>query len=133
MDEATLEVVERWLTRARQDLAAAETLLSGYPSNNPNCCFHVQQCVEKALKSFLAGRGEHLENTHDLVRLLNICASLDNDFTNLYNAVEQLNEYAVTTRYPDDWREINDEEAAEAVDTAKSAFCFIEKRIADLQ
>lgn len=47
---------ERWLEFARQDLRAAELVSDGGLWNQ--VFFHAQQCVKKALKAVLAGRGE---------------------------------------------------------------------------
>lgn len=57
-----------WLSRARDDLAIAETLLAA-ESPAWAVCYHVQQAVEKGLKALLVVAGEDPPKTHNLVRL----------------------------------------------------------------
>lgn len=117
MDEATREVVERWLSLATEDLKVANLALSD-PSLARPACFHAQQCAEKSLKGFLASRGVANGRTHDLVRLIDICTREHEQFLTYRDFADALTMYAVTPRYPDDWREIPIEEAQQAVKMA---------------
>jgi HEPN domain-containing protein len=58
--------------------------------------------------------------THDLQRLLALCQEHDEAFAPLEEDVQFLNGYGVVTRYVDDWREIDAEEAREALGHAHS-------------
>ena len=52
------EAVNRWLVFAREDLRMAELALAEGIFNQ--VCFHAQQCVEKAIKSWLNNKDESL-------------------------------------------------------------------------
>jgi HEPN domain-containing protein len=62
------EARKRWLVFAREDLRMAELALAEGIFNQ--ACFHGQQCVEKALKGWLAGRGQVPPRTHRMADLL---------------------------------------------------------------
>jgi HEPN domain-containing protein len=64
-------------------------------------CFHAQQAVEKCLKAFLAHRNVEFPYTHNLAKLIEICAGLDPAFRSLLPAVAPLTPYAVELRYDD--------------------------------
>lgn len=72
---AQRDAVANWLLLAQSDLDYA-VLGSSAGHIHPNLiCFHLQQCVEKALKAVLVHRGLGVPRTHDLAdlaaRLLN--------------------------------------------------------------
>ena len=118
-------VVWRWIERANQDLRSARNDLKDDPPITNNACFHTQQCAEKVLKAYLVTRHQHVEKTHDLTDILKKCIQQDSEFFILKDDVVMLNNYAVTTRYPDNWREIPVEEAVEAIENAERIFEFI--------
>jgi len=131
MDDATLERVRRWLTKAENDLETARRSLGTEPAITDTACFHAQQCAEKSLKAFIAFHGEHTPKSHDLSELLAICVKYAMDFMTLQDHANCLNDYAVTTRYPDDWREIPIEEAEAAVKSASEILNFVRGKIVD--
>ena len=92
-------------------------------------CFHAQQCVEKSLKAFLTSVDRHVEKTHDLTKLVELCRDLDQDFRDIKNIAVELVDYSVSTRYPDAWRDIPPDEAAAAVLSAKEALKFVKNKI----
>jgi HEPN domain-containing protein len=57
-----------WLTRAAEDLAAAQVLLSR-PDLTNAVAFHAQQAVEKALKAVIEEMDLGFVRTHSLTRL----------------------------------------------------------------
>ncbi len=88
---------ERWLYFAREDLAAAQSVLASGIWNQ--VCFHSQQCVEKALKSALSQGPQPLPKTHSIAELVArlpqiVAAALPATTTDL-------DAYYVPTRYPD--------------------------------
>lgn len=129
MDEEKAVVIKRWLVKANHDLVTAKVMLKHDPSVTDTICFHAQQCVEKALKAFLVFSDIHVEKTHYLPRLVEICAAKDNSFHDLNQSARELTDYAVEVRYIDDWREISPEEAEEAVKKAEMVMAFVRKRI----
>ena len=61
--------------------------------------------------------------------MLGICEEFDESFVELADIAAELTDYAVTTRYPDDWREIPLEEATEAVDNAQKVLDFVKAKL----
>ena len=129
MDEMTRAVVERWLSKAWNDLRTAQTMLAVAAPPSETVCFHAQQCVEKCLKAFLTAANRHVEKTHDLTRLVELCSQVDQDFQRLRDIAVQLADYAVTGRYPDDGQDLSIEEAAAAAQSANEAMRFTRQKL----
>jgi HEPN domain-containing protein len=87
------------LLKAQHDRAAMDALLAAQALDA--ACFHAQQAVEKCLKAFLAHRNVEFPYTHNLAKLIEICAGLDPAFRSLLPAVAPLTPYAVEWRYDD--------------------------------
>lgn len=130
MDEAVHSAAKRWMEKASNDLRTAETMLSVTPPVTDTSCYHAQQCVEKALKACLTLAGRHVEKTHSLPRLVELCVADFESITKMSDVAIELTDYAIQSRYPDDWREIPLEEALAAAQKAKTAFDFIAAEIA---
>ena len=129
MDDAVNIAVQRWLEKAANDLRTAETMLSVSPPVTDTSCYHAQQCVEKALKACLTQAGRHVEKTHSLPRLVELCSAEYGAIAQLADVAIELTDYAVQSCYPDDWRDIPPSEAQVAVQKAKEAFDFIKLEI----
>ena len=106
MDEIRGEIVKRWLIKAENDLKIAKTALLFQSDVTDAICFHAQQCMEKSLKAYLVSHDRQVERTHYLPRLVELCAQIEPSFSELYGIAVELTEYATSTRYPEDWREI---------------------------
>jgi len=97
------EYVEKWLIKADNDLKTAEHELS-FPEREiitDTVCFHCQQAVEKYFKAFLIFHKVEIKRTHDISYLLNQCALIDKDFSNI--DIKELSGFGVDIRYPDDF------------------------------
>ena len=129
MDEDLKIVIKRWINFANDDLKSAVNILAMEPPITRNVCFHAQQCAEKSLKAYLVFRDYHVEKTHDLPRILKMCVQYDESFLILKNHAEELTEYAVRTRYPNDMREIPVNEAEEAIKKAEEVLTFVENKL----
>ncbi len=89
----------RWILQAENDLAAANTMLrEGFHSQ---ACFMSQQSAEKALKSVAYFRGDRYVVGHSLQELLNSLVSTHKDIDSLREAAGRLDQYYISTRYPD--------------------------------
>ena len=106
-----------WLRHAREDLAAAGTLLdTGVPLRI--ACFHAQQAAEKALKAILVAHQIRFARTHDLAELRRLLPPRiepsvhDDDLSNLAR-------WAVELRYPGSEPEATLEEARQSVECAR--------------
>jgi len=129
MDEAVKTAVARWLAKAANDLRTAETMVALVPPVVDTSCYHAQQCVEKCLKAFLTAADRHVERTHSLPRLVELCAEVEPAFGHLADVGVELTGYASQSRYPDDWREIPVAEAQAAVEKARKAYTFAQAQI----
>ncbi len=132
MDEYQKLVIKRWIIKAENDLRAAKNLLAVEPPVTDVICFHSQQCIEKSLKSFLTLVDHHVEKTHFLPKLIKYCSQYDKDFIQFMEIAETMTEYAVLSRYPDDWREIEMEEALEAVQHAQTVLSFVHSKLGEI-
>jgi len=95
------ELTSEWVDKAEEDFYSADLLLHAgeTPLSSP-ACFHCQQCAEKYLKAYLQEHSVEFERKHELLPLLNLCASLDSEFKMIKRDLEHLNRYAVVVRYP---------------------------------
>ena len=126
MDDATRGAVSRWLSKAEHDLVTARTMLGSVPPLTDVVCFHSQQCAEKALKAFLVAVGVHVDRTHYLPRLLELCRGADDSFGELTEDAASLTDYAVATRYPDvDEPDPTEDEARAATAAAERVLAFV--------
>jgi HEPN domain-containing protein len=95
------ELTEEWILKAEQDFNAANLLMYAGESPIPDyVSFHCQQCAEKYLKAYLQEYEVEFERKHDLLSLLKLCQSLDDEFLQIKKDLSQLNRFAVVVRYP---------------------------------
>ncbi len=95
------ELTKEWVDKAEADFYSADLLLHAgeYPLSEP-ACFHCQQCAEKYLKAYLQEHQINFERKHDLMPLLAMCVSMDDEFQSLKDGLQGLDRYAVVVRYP---------------------------------
>jgi len=91
------DLVYGWLKKAASDMRALEASIGAEAFDA--ACFHAQQAAEKALKAFLIGTETEFPHTHNLTKLVALCASFDDRFSGLRETVEPLTPYAVEMRY----------------------------------
>lgn len=120
MDETSAEAVGRWLIKSHHDLRTARLAFADIPPITDVACYHAQQCAEKAIKAFLVFVDEHVHRSHDLTFLLGSCIRHDRRLDSIVDEAGRLTDYAIATRYPDDWREIPVAEALVAIRDAES-------------
>jgi HEPN domain-containing protein len=110
----------QWTRYADEDLRLARhalTLTSGCPYRL--IAYHAQQCAEKYLKAFLVIAGVDFPHTHNVSRLLELCADFG-DWTEAVQEAEELTFYAVTARYPGPQADVTREEALRAIGIAET-------------
>jgi len=116
------DLVRGLLRKASSDLLAVDATLAA--GANDAAAFHAQQAVEKLLKAYLAHKGAEFPFTHNLSRLVDLCAEVDASFQALIPIVEPLTPYAVELRYDTDFWPTG-QEASEARDSAIAARNFV--------
>lgn len=99
-EEARLELVRDWLTRARRDLEAARALAALSEPLLDSAIYHCQQAAEKALKGWLQMQDDPFPKTHDIERLVRQAALQEPEFNQHLQAAAVLTPYASAFRYP---------------------------------
>jgi HEPN domain-containing protein len=118
MDEVTSEVVQQWLRKAEHDLQNIRNNLAADNIPTDTVCFHAQQAIEKLLKSVLVANARNISKTHDLVKLLTDVADILPELLPYEDQLEDISEYGVGVRYPDDFFEPTLDEARHAYEVA---------------
>ena len=96
------EVAGLLLRKARGDLAAAQVLIATEDQTDDVIGFHLQQTVEKALKSVLAVRGTEIPRTHDLGYLIERATDGGVGLPAEVAAADWMTPWGVLFRYDDD-------------------------------
>ncbi len=123
MNEIT---VKNWIERANGDLKIGKDEFKETDPVTEAISFHMQQCVEKYLKSFLIFHNKKIRKTHDITELINECSDIENDFNSLYDFdVDRLTEYAVETKYPGYSVIPSNEETQTAIKVAEKVKKFV--------
>ena len=127
MDEAKLELVRDWLTRASHDLDAARALSVLEDPLLDAAIYHCQQAAEKTMKGWLQLQDDPFHKTHDIEDLVNQAAKLDEDFKQFGNAAVVLTPYVSAFRYPggSDEPMPSREEFDEALQHAQTIYDFV--------
>ncbi len=118
MDDATAEIVQQWFRKAEHDLQNIRNNLNAEIIPTDTVCFHAQQAIEKLLKGVLVANAVHISKTHDLVKLLTDVAGIVPELLPYEEQLEDISEYGVGVRYPDDCFEPTLDEARHAFDVA---------------
>jgi len=120
-----------WLKFSNGDLRAASIMLKSEDDLVIGAVlYHCQQCIEKALKAYLAFKKRTIRKTHDLVELVNLCAEFDETFLTFLSDATELNPYATKARYPDSFFLMPDVSTARwAVQQTTIVFEFVENKI----
>lgn len=118
MDEVTSEIVQQWLRKAGHDLQNIRNNLAAENIPTDTVCFHAQQAIEKLLKGVLVANARNISKTHDLVKLLTDVADILPELLSYEDQLEDISEYGVGVRYPDDFFEPTLEEARHAYEVA---------------
>jgi HEPN domain-containing protein len=129
MDEVTTGIVRQWFRKAESDLLNIRNNLSALDVPTDTVCFHAQQAIEKLLKGVLVATGRNISKSHDLVKLLTDVADIIPDLVCYEEQLEEISEYGVSVRYPDDYCEPTLEEARNAYEIAEKIKLIISERI----
>ena len=100
MNETKRQLIESWLTKARNDLTSAQVLGTNPVPLLDTGIYHCQQAAEKAIKGYLVFADEHFPRTHDLETLINLAIPHEGSFVGWIDVARQLTPYATLYRYP---------------------------------
>lgn len=128
-DETIRYLVARWINIAERDLLTAQQGLHTPEIITETVCYHLQQAVEKYLKAFLVRHQIEFSKTHNIMLLLNLCATVDAAFAVGLADADTLTDYAVQIRYPDDWYVPSIEEARQALALVLKVREFVQVRL----
>ena len=88
-----------------------------------SACFHAQQAAEKYLKAFLIHHETQFPFTHELGKLIKLCAGIDASFQSLATTADSLTPYAMKLRYDETfWPALEEAQAARASALAVKEF-----------
>ena len=122
--EAVAEA-QRWVRYAREELTLARVIASDADSPARLVCWHSQQAAEKALKAALIISGIEFPRTHNLVALRALLPSALAEKLDIGELAE-LTQWGTESRYPGDWQEPSDEDAAVMLDVADGVVGVLE-------
>jgi HEPN domain-containing protein len=127
----TIKEVQAWLTKAQNDLKAAEIPLRTDDAPCDVVCFHAQQAAEKQLKAALTCLGVQFPKTHDLAVLVGLFPA-DSPVRNQLIGLSELTDAAVSVRYPGYLEEYDRETAESLVEQALSVRAAVVRELTRL-
>ena len=113
----------RWLHFAGEDLRVGKRLLQP-PAVSRHACYLFQQSAEKSLKAALMLDGARIPFTHDLDALRALCSD-DWEIPDEAVDLAELTQWGIESRYPGEWDEPTEEDAARAASYANSIYRIV--------
>ena len=124
------DAVKNWILKAESDLKIGRDELTTEKPATDAVCFHMQQCTEKYIKSFLIFHGKEIHKTHNIAEIIRECTEIELEFQQLFNwDVDKLTDYAVDIRYGEDFYFPPIEETKEAVKIAEKVKEFVSNKL----
>lgn len=118
-EQVVWDFVQQWLDRAEKDLRAAGVLLESGIEDYENVGFHAQQAAEKFIKALLVCHQIEFPKTHDISRLRDLVAQVDEGLAGRLELADPLTPYGVEFRYPGDLDKVSREQGKEALGLAE--------------
>lgn len=118
-DELVRQMANQWLSKAQDDLEAAEALLVHGGDLWAIVAFHCQQSAEKNIKALLTSLQIEFGKTHDLAVLLDKLVEARDEVAGALRPAEGLTVYGVQVRYPGDEPDVDQAEAEGARNLAQ--------------
>lgn len=107
-----------WIEFAKNDLLVARELDIEKHFVFRAVLTHSQQALEKYLKAFLLLHNESIQRTHDLLILCKMCERFDETFISFNEELTWVSVQYLQSRYPDDFEDIEIEEAEKTLGIA---------------
>ena len=130
MSAPDLDLARRWLQKAENDLVTARQTLLLPDGPTDTVAFHAQQAVEKALKALLTSVHVEFPKIHDLIRLLDMALPHLPGLARYRSAFGEMSNYAVQSRYPDDFVELTRDDVVRSLKIAEEAVATVKQRLA---
>lgn len=132
-DQSTDQKIREWLFFAEEDLKLANIALEAKIFHG--ACFHAQQAVEKTIKAYLFKKHGKVRKIHHLTGLLDTDLNIKQEFSELMDSIEFLDQFYIPTRYPDAFPGSlpeglpTEEDARKALDYAQQIVDFIKGKL----
>ncbi|WP_420454888.1 HEPN domain-containing protein [Rubrivirga sp.] len=94
-------------------------------------CFHAQQAAEKAIKMVLIAHDVVPPKTHNIASLFGLVSESVGTLPEGLLAASSLTAYAVLTRYPADFGELDEDEWTASVERARAVVVWAREIVAD--
>jgi HEPN domain-containing protein len=121
------KLYQEWFRKADEDEKSVKAILQhGSPSTT---CFLSQQIAEKYLKGLVVFHNQSFRKIHDLLVLETILLEFAPEVKSLHADLQLLNHYYIETRYPGNFPDFTDSEAADAYEAARRVKDFVLKQI----
>lgn len=127
----SLSLVEEWLKRAKSNLLRARAGKISEGILYEDLCFDCEQAVEKSLKGLLVHQGVSFPKTHSIAYLIELVEDGGIDVPDEIKESVSLTAYAVGTRYPGEFEQVDEKEYIEALKIAERVFNWVKKKIVD--
>jgi HEPN domain-containing protein len=125
MEEAKRELVQIWLVKAQQDLAAARKLSADPDPYLGIAIYHCQQAAEKAVKGFLVFYDRRFDKTHNIEALMSLAVPFEEQFSSWRETAQLLTPYAGMFRYPGERLDPDRPEFEQALKAAEELYQFV--------
>lgn len=120
--------VSKWIEYAKNDVLVANELKLQHEYVHRAVLTHCQQGIEKYLKAFILLNNKGIIKTHDLTILNSLCSQIDKAFSTFENNFAWLSTVYIESRYPDDFEDINKNDAMKALDIVNEFEKFVQDK-----
>jgi HEPN domain-containing protein len=125
------EKANLWFRRARANLFRAKSIIDAPEIFYEDYCFDAQQSAEKALKSLCIAHNINFPKTHSIDYLIELLEKKSILIPDDIKQARILTDYAVDTRYPDNFDLIDEAEYQKAIEIAENVLKWVEKKLTE--
>jgi|UniRef100_A0A7C4ETA2 HEPN domain-containing protein len=118
-EQVVWDFVQAWLTKAENDLKAAELLFAAPGEFGDMVGFHCQQAVEKFVKAYLVRYQIEFPKTHEVAFLRTLVSRNDERLAERLAFADWLTPFGVEIRYPGQLPAVDPKMAERALADAK--------------
>ncbi|QWR78976.1 HEPN domain-containing protein [Candidatus Magnetomonas plexicatena] len=118
-----------WLKRAKSNLARARLGKVSDEILYEDICFDAQQAVEKALKAVCVINEINFNRAHDISYLIDLLDTANIKLPKRLHRAKLLTNYAVETRYPGDYMQIDKDMYEDALKIAEMVLKWVDDNL----